>query len=347
MAKKIALFNHKGGVSKTTTTFNLGWMLASMGLKTILVDTDPQCNLTGLVLGYDGASELENFFESEPDRNIKAGLAPAFESRPKAIQAVDCVQVKGVDNLYLLPGHVGLAEYEVTLGFSQELTNSMVTLQNLPGSINFLLDETAKAYEADYVLIDMSPSVSAINQNIMSIVDYFIIPTSPDYFSVMAIDSLSMIIPRWRQWSLKAQGNPLLLNADYPFPVVTPKFLGSIVQNFRPRRGEPAAAFKVWMEKINLAVNDRLLPSLEKNNMLIDNEFYSKCVGENTQNLAAIPDFNTLIALSQQNTTPIYALTEEQLGFTGPVLVTSLAKRDEFKTFFTDLAEKIICLTNE
>ena len=41
MAKRIALFNHKGGVSKTTTTFNLGWMLAQMGNRVILVDGDP------------------------------------------------------------------------------------------------------------------------------------------------------------------------------------------------------------------------------------------------------------------------------------------------------------------
>ena len=46
MVKKIALFNYKGGVSKTTT-FNLGWMLAKKGKIVILVDTDPQCNLTG------------------------------------------------------------------------------------------------------------------------------------------------------------------------------------------------------------------------------------------------------------------------------------------------------------
>ena len=52
MTIKIVLFNHKGGVSKTTTTFNLGWMLASKGKKVILVDTDPQCNLTGMVLGF-------------------------------------------------------------------------------------------------------------------------------------------------------------------------------------------------------------------------------------------------------------------------------------------------------
>jgi cellulose biosynthesis protein BcsQ len=47
MAKVVALFNHKGDVSKTTTTFHLGWMLAKLGRSVLLVDADPQCNLSG------------------------------------------------------------------------------------------------------------------------------------------------------------------------------------------------------------------------------------------------------------------------------------------------------------
>ena len=57
MAKTISLFNNKGGVSKTTTAFHLGWKLAEMGHKTLIVDTDPQCNLTGLCLNTDRACE--------------------------------------------------------------------------------------------------------------------------------------------------------------------------------------------------------------------------------------------------------------------------------------------------
>src|SRR5262249_25839931 len=101
--KRIALFNHKGGVSKTTTAFNLVWMLALKGHRVVLVDADPQCNLSGLVLGYKGQTEFESFYENEPQRNIRAGLAPAFESRPKAIEPIDCVPVEGIKNLFLLP----------------------------------------------------------------------------------------------------------------------------------------------------------------------------------------------------------------------------------------------------
>ncbi len=53
MAVVISLFNHKGGVSKTTTVFNLGWMLSRKGKRVMLVDCDPQCNLTGMVLGIE------------------------------------------------------------------------------------------------------------------------------------------------------------------------------------------------------------------------------------------------------------------------------------------------------
>jgi cellulose biosynthesis protein BcsQ len=59
MAKRIALFNYKGGVSKTTTTFNLGWMLALKGKRVIMVDADPQCNLTGFVLDEEEFSDYK------------------------------------------------------------------------------------------------------------------------------------------------------------------------------------------------------------------------------------------------------------------------------------------------
>ena len=49
MAKRIVFFNHKGGVSKTTTACNLGWKLAE-GDRVLLVDADPQCNLTSLII---------------------------------------------------------------------------------------------------------------------------------------------------------------------------------------------------------------------------------------------------------------------------------------------------------
>jgi cellulose biosynthesis protein BcsQ len=98
-------------------------MIARTGKRVMLVDCDPQCNLTGLILGYSKISDAAKIVGkrrgSTTPHNIRDGLSPAFESRPTPIVAVECVKVPGNDNLVLLPGHIGLAEYEVTLGIAQ------------------------------------------------------------------------------------------------------------------------------------------------------------------------------------------------------------------------------------
>ncbi len=198
MAKIINLFNHKGGVSKTTTVFNLSWMLATLGKRVIIADLDPQCNLTGMVLGYTGVDDLQNLYMSDPANNLKDALSPAFESKPKPIVGAECVEVPGNPNLFLLPGHIGLAEYETTLGIAQELSGSLLALRNMPGSIRFLLDATAAKYDAEYVFVDMSPSLGPMNQNLLMTGDHFIVPLHPDYFSSMALSSLAKTLPRWK-----------------------------------------------------------------------------------------------------------------------------------------------------
>ena len=344
MAKKIALFNHKGGVSKTTTTFHLGWMLAAKGNKVLMVDTDPQCNLTGLVLDYKGEAEVERLYESEKGRNLKSGLAPAFESRPSPIVPVECFPVGQQEGLFLLPGHIGLSEYEVTLGIAQELSASIQTLQNLPGSIACLIELTAKKHEADYVLIDMNPSLSSFNQNLLMTSHFFIVPTTPDYFSVMAIDSLANVIPAWRTWSEKARSLPILRNAVYPFPDTTPKFLGTVVQNYRPRGGVPASGFQQWIDRINETVSESLVPKLSNMNMMLHSDSYANQQVDKYC-LATIPDFNSLIAKSQEARVPVFSLSSEQIGQGGAILDRTIESRDRFKEIFSALADKVIGLT--
>ncbi len=346
MTKRIALFNHKGGVSKTTTTFNLGWRLASAGKRVVLVDADPQSNLTGMILGYRGAPELEDFYREESSRNLKSGLAPAFESRPAPMKAVDCFPVKNRDGLFLLPGHIGLSEYEVTLGIAQELSGSIQTLQNLPGAISCLLNKTADKFDADYILIDLNPSLSSFNQNLLATSDYFIVPTAPDYYSAMAIDSLAKVIPSWIDWSKRAQASLVLQNATYPFPKVTPKFIGTIIQNYRPRSGEPTRGFQRWIDDIKSKTSDMLFPALSQLGMTLPAERYQRN-GMDAYCLAMIPDFNSLIAVSQKARTPIYDLTDEQIGQTGTVLAQTKKSQATFREIFSGLADKVIDLTSD
>lgn len=347
MALQISLFNHKGGVSKTTTAFNLGWMLAQKGKKVLLADCDPQCNLTGMVLGFKGSDDFAEIYNSGGVRNIRDGLAPAFESRPAPIQPVKCEPIVGQDNLHLIPGHIGLAEYEVTLGIAQELSGSLVTLQNLPGSFSHLFQLTAKEYDCDYIIVDMSPSLGPINQNLLMTSDYFIVPMSPDYFSVMATDSLANVLPKWKAWANTAHATQVLQKATYPFPVVETKFLGTVVQKYRVREGTTAsAAFQKWIDEIEAGVKEKLVPALDACGMMMAKEAYEAIEKEPGEPILQMSDFNGLIALSQKHKVPVYALSDEQLEQTGIVLERTKRSMEKFGALFSEAADRIIALTD-
>jgi cellulose biosynthesis protein BcsQ len=347
VAQVISLFNHKGGVSKTTTTFNLGWMLARKGKRVLLVDCDPQCNLTGMVLGFDhleDTSSIEGVRDNRP-LNIRDALAPAFESRPSLIQPVKCVAVRGNDNLFLLPGHIGLAEYEVTLGIAQELSGSLVTLRNLPGSLRYLIDKTIAEYRADIALIDMSPSLGAINQNLLTTSNLFLIPMHPDYFSIMAIDSLAAIFPKWKAWSEAAKSLPVLREAEYPFPNVAPRFLGYVIQKYRPRGGSaPSAAFQQWIDQVEAAIKEKLIPALERIGMMLPAAAYRAAGYEPYEPLLQMPDFNSLIARSQEHQVPIFELSDEQLNQAGIVLERTKESMERFKALFSEAADRVLAI---
>jgi cellulose biosynthesis protein BcsQ len=345
MAKIINFFNHKGGVSKTTSVFNLGWMLGSLGKRIVMADFDPQCNLTGMVLGYQGVDDLENTYKSDPPNNIKDALAPAFESKPKQIVGAECFNVSGNANLFLLAGHIGLAEYETTLGIAQELSGSLLALRNLPGSLRYALDQTAAKYAADYILVDMSPSLGPINQNLLMTGDHFIVPLHPDYFSSMALSSLAKTLPRWKTWARTAHGIEALRSADYPFPTPQATYIGALIQKYRPREGKASSAFQRWIDRLTEGLKTELVPSLVKAGMLDVDMFRKKAGIEPWTPIMEVADFNSQIALSQEHQVPVYALTPEKIGQAGAVWKQTKDSMDVFEAAFRVCAEKVLALT--
>jgi cellulose biosynthesis protein BcsQ len=173
---QIAFFNHKGGVAKTTSAFSIGWKLAELGKRVMLVDCDPQCNLTGLVLEYSHEDEYP--FEGrrdQPPRNIRDGLAPAFDARPVPLAPVQLQAVPERPGLFVLPGHVGFSENESTLSLAHELSSALSAFQNIPGSLRHLINITGDANDINYAIVDMSPSLGAINQNLLCTSDSFVV----------------------------------------------------------------------------------------------------------------------------------------------------------------------------
>lgn len=334
---RIIFFNHKGGVSKTTTTFHLGWKLAERGHRVLLVDADPQCNLSGIILKDD----FERYYTDAVTRNnnLMHGVNSAFQGRPEPINAFNCFNVPHNVNLFLLPGHPNLTELEPPLSFAQTSNNAFATMQNLPGAFNALIERCSEHHEIEYVLIDLNPGLSAINQNFFTISDLFIVPTNPDPFSLMAIQTLSEVLPRW--YSAAQQMRVTFAGSSYPFPTFNPKFGGVVIQRFNIRSGRPSAPYRNNMDEILASVRTTLAPALNQNNMLLETTLYSQTGIPDNYCLAEIPDFQSLLPQSHKFGIPVFALSDEQIERTGTVLDQMIARRNDFNQMFIDFAEKI------
>ncbi len=337
----ISLFNHKGGVSKTTTAFNLGWAVANRGKKVLIVDGDPQCNLTGTVLGFNGVSDFQDFYRDHPRANISDCLDPVFRGTGSRLSPATITPTSN-PNLFLLAGNIALAESETQISVAISTSAAIPALQNIPGSICALLRLTAEANNIDLVIVDMSPSVGAVNQCLLMGSDFFIVPTSPDFYCNQAVTSLARVLPNWNSNILSFR-NPSLL---YPFPATPPKFCGIISQRYRPRLGNPAHSFQQWIDIIKESVTTHLVPELMAVGMCISVEDFNSSNPQDTPfNLINIADFNSLIAQSQKYNIPVFALTDAQIEQVGKILDTMKKSRDDFEVSFSNLAHSIIVIS--
>ena len=342
--KKIVLFNHKGGVSKTTSTFHIGWMIAEMGHKVLLVDADPQCNLTALILG----DRFDSYYEEEATakQNIMDGVRVAFAGVPQPIQPISCPTAEGNANLFLMPGHMNLSEYDAQLNFAFNASMAMQSLQSLPGAFNDLIVKTANSIEAEYVFIDLNPGLSTINQDLFLVSDAFIVPTNPDTFSLMAIRSLSNILPRWVNWKTANIG--LFANSAYPLPEGTPKFIGEIPQRFNIRNGRATTPYRQKIEELSTVTRDLFVPKLAAVNMLFtDAQYENAGIDKTTFILREIKDFQGLSPKSLGVNVPVYKLTDAQLGTTGAALASQRGNVSEFYTIYQNIANQIMNVFNE
>lgn len=336
MSKRLVLFNHKGGVSKTTTVYNLGWKMAEHN-RVLLIDADPQCNLTSLFLRDD----FEKYYLDEDTKlqNIKDGVSPAFSGRPNPIRSVTCVSVPRAPTLYLLPGHANLSEYDAALTFAQNSSNALATLQNLPGAFNELLRLCEEQYQIDYTIIDLNPGLSAINQNLFLNSDAFCVPTNPDPFSIMALDTLKSVLPRWANWKKSAFSE--FEDAAYPLRDGLPKFVGTFIQRFNIRNGRAARPYRDNIAEIKTRTTNQLFPALTGAGLAFDQQDYPLDLMLADYCIQEIPDFGGLLPKAHDVGVPIFHIEDEEIKESGPVLRTLVEKRDQMNYLFEQSALKV------
>lgn len=335
--KIIILFNHKGGVSKTTTTYNLGWKLTEMGHKVLFVDGDPQCNLTELFL----QDKFDDYYTQNDTmtQNIKDALRVAFLGKPQPIAPIECFIPGNNDKIFLVPGHMDLAEYESSLNLALNSNNTIVTLQNLPGSFYELIVQCCKKYNIEYVMIDMNPGLSALNQTFFMMCDAFIVPTNPDPFSIMALKTLSVVLPRWQRQA--SDMRTLFQDASYPLPTSRMKFVGEIIQRFNIRNQKAAKPYENKITEIKKYIQDSFVPKFEELGMAYDISSFISDGILTDYCLAEISEFGALLQKSHENAVPIFALSPKQINEQGKVLEQMLTSRDRFNKIFDKVAQII------
>jgi chromosome partitioning protein len=170
MPYTIAISNEKGGVAKTTTTFSLGAALVETGKKVLLIDLDPQGNLT-LANGYEpGETKLH-----------------AAEILLDNLDPVEAIQKTNIDSLDIIPSNPRIADAEqflpVHTNYKQKLKKSLAS----------------KNLVYDFIIIDCPPSMGAVTTNALSAADLLIVPTQAEYFSAYALRDMMTFIRHVRK----------------------------------------------------------------------------------------------------------------------------------------------------
>ena len=162
LGKRIAIFNQKGGVGKTTTNINLAACLALKGKKTLVLDIDPQGNTTsGLGVSKRGLEDTVYNILVDKDYDIR-----------NAIIKTD------VENLDLIPASVDLAGAEVELvQVDQRETALKKGLEQIKG-------------DYDYIFIDCPPSLGLLTINSLAAVDSVLIPIQCEFYALEGVRQL-------------------------------------------------------------------------------------------------------------------------------------------------------------
>ena len=319
LAKRIAIYNHKGGVGKTTLTINISAALAAAGKKVLLVDTDPQCNLTSYLFAE---SAVDSFLESSNDPVKGVTL---WSSMKPIVEAVGDLRPvlpykTGIVNVICFAGDIKLAEFEQDLVIAwNECFQRKQRGYRSTTALSRLVDQYCQQFGIDYVFYDSGPNIGPLNRVVLLDCDYFIIPTACDLFSARALTTLGHTLARWiTDWvtieDLAPDGAQLLPGR--------PKLLGYIPQRFRVYRGQAVTG------------QAALIPEIEKR-LLSDIVAVLRTLDEglvaHAGQLGMIKDFSSLASAAQVHGLPLKDCTSGAPG-----------QRDEARIAFADIASRII-----
>ena len=273
--KIISLFNNKGGVGKTTLAYHLSCALAASGKRVLMIDLDPQCNLT--ICAYDTEnlhdiwqSEdafIDEGFESTRDKMSPEDFRIVNESphtihyllKPTEEGTADLEKlpppIRLATNLDLLPGRLTLHMYEdkISERWNSVYRGDPLAIKTITNIRKIAIDYSAQN-KNDYIIMDTSPSLGTLNKVIISTVDGFIIPCFPDMFSLYGIRNIGRSLEAWKR-ELDIIYSLISNDKRKNFPNKFVQFLGYTIYNAKKYDSQKnkyalAAAHYSYVERI-------------------------------------------------------------------------------------------------
>ena len=217
-------------VDKSDIIINTAKSLASQGKSVVLVDINTDYTLTWKAL------KASNFTLNNSEKRlstIKDALRPVFESQPKHLDPpVLTALFKEFPGIFLLPNSHYLIEYELSLGLAHHLAyDNFKTLHNLPGALNYVI----QSYQADYVLIDTPPIMTAFTRNALMISDYFVTPiiykNQDDALKTYSTIAMIEQLYKLKVWASSLSDRVKQSKATYSFPKPKLKLLHFLVHS--------------------------------------------------------------------------------------------------------------------
>ena len=264
MSKLVSVFNNKGGVGKTTICWNLADSLARRGKIVLIVDFDPQCNISIAMLGED------RFVNLLPGQNTPYGTCiRSFLQR--------FMQNTGGEEVFLHQGndHVDSKVSIVAGDFWMNVYGDFLNVGNdlLSGTgiakfvvLRKLAEEAERKIgkSIDYVLIDLPPSFGTLVRSALYSSDYYIVPCTSDNFSAYCVGLIGEVLPKfiedWNQGLRRFKmSNPAFSSFDN---LGQPRFAGWIFNGFDTRKGDVVKADHVHQRRLEAAIRDDLISKL-------------------------------------------------------------------------------------
>lgn len=259
----IALFNHKGGVGKTTLAVNIAGGLVGLGKRVLLVDADPQCNISSFFLPESQLDEiLGESAETEGGGTIWSAVKPVVMGTGDVAEIP--VHEVATAGLMLIVGDVLLSMYEEELPAAW--TDSFARKPRgyaVMGALHKAVARLAEKHRADIVIFDVGPNVGPLNRTIMLGCDSFITPVAPDLFSLRALSSVGTAVAKWIQdWRTVQMLAPEERRKE--LLAAAPTYLGYVVSAFKAYGGAKSQPHEYWEAKIAPRVKARVVDILRK-----------------------------------------------------------------------------------